>query len=164
MKVTGKVRPCTLWKVPVYCMAAGLVTFFLTLHFGALFFARQELAADGSATIGLDPIRAAIFHAVLFLLVLLLGGFLVCRSMTKREVICSAAILAVLHLVVVLVQLFLPSAQLQSSLVLAALGNWFGDAYSLLYAIVPSHLPAALLSCLCPFLFVPFGRKASAPK
>ena len=69
-----KVRIQTLWKVPVYCAVASWISFYLTVYLGGFFFTVKTVGADGITQVSADPIRSAIFHAALFLIVLLVGG------------------------------------------------------------------------------------------
>ena len=86
------IRPQTLWRVPVFCAVASAVSFFLTVYLGRFFFVVETTGADGVPVISADPLRSALFNGVLFVLVLLAGGLLVFRSMTRREIAASAAI------------------------------------------------------------------------
>ena len=86
------IRPQTLWRVPVFCAVASAVSFFLTVYLGRFFFVVETTGADGVPVISADPLRSALFNGVLFVLVLLAGGLLAFRSMTRREIAVSAAI------------------------------------------------------------------------
>ena len=69
------------WKIPAYCAAAGIVTFWLTVMIGGRFVAVTGVGADGIPTISVDPLRSAVFNGVLFIAVLLLGGLWFLKGM-----------------------------------------------------------------------------------
>ena len=153
-------RPQTLWRVPVFCAAASAVSFYLTVYLGRFFFVVETTGADGSTVISADPLRSALFNGVLFVLVLLAGGLLAFRSMTRREIAASAAIFAGIDLVLCLIQLLAPDLLLSLLVPVALIQNWTATPTSALYQLT-GHLPvSALAACLSPFLFVPFGKRS----
>ena len=83
--------PRSWWRIPAYCAAAGIVTFWLTVMIGGRFVAVTGVGSDGIPTISVDPVRSALFNGVLFVAVLLLGGLWFLKGMTKREIAISAA-------------------------------------------------------------------------
>ena len=94
------------------------------------------------------------------MLVLLAGGLLVFRSMTRREIAVSAAIFAGIDLVLCLIQLLAPDLLLPLLFPVALIQNWTAAPTSALYHLT-GHLPvSALVACLAPFLFVPFGKRS----
>ena len=154
-----KLRMQTLWKVPVFCAISGWISFYITVYLGGFFFTVQTMDADGVIHLSADPVRSAIFHGVLFLLVLLIGGILVFRSMTKAEVAVSAGIASGIYLLIVLAQLYLPNFPLSLSIKLAYIQNWTGILSSFLLKLTDNLTVAAILSSFGPLLFIPFGRK-----
>ena len=57
------------------------------VYLGRFFFVVQDMGPDGVIQISADPIRSAIFHGVLFLVVLFVGGLWAFRNMTKTEIV-----------------------------------------------------------------------------
>ena len=100
-----KMRLRTLWRVPVYCLIASWISFYATVYLARFFFVVKSVGADGVTNVSADPVRSTIFHAVLFLAVLLIGGLWAFRSMTRAEIAVSAAIMTAVYLSVVLFQL-----------------------------------------------------------
>ena len=100
------VRVNTLWRVPVFYLCASWISFYLTVYLGFLYLVKTT-GADGVTEVSVDPIRSTIFDLVLLLAVLLLGGLWAFRSMTRREIAASAALLILPMLAIVLTQLFL---------------------------------------------------------
>ena len=154
------IRPQTLWRVPVFCAVASAVSFFLTVYLGRFFFVVETTGADGVPVISADPLRSALFNGVLFVLVLLAGGLLVFRSMTRREIAASAALFAGIDLVLCLLQLLAPDLRSPLLVPVALIQNWTAVPTSALYHLT-GHLPvSALVACFSPFLFVPFGKRS----
>ena len=152
-----KLRPRTLWRVPVFCIIASWLSYYITIYGGFLYVVRTT-GADGAVEVSVDPLRSTIFQGVLFLAILLLGGLWAFRSMTKLEIAASAALISALYLVVILLQLYLPGFPPALSVWLAPFQNWKGILSSLLLRFINFHLALAA-SAFAPFLFVPFGRR-----
>ncbi len=153
-----KIRPHTLWRVPVYCLLSGVVTFLLTAYFGGLFFGVQTSGPDGAILLSIDPVRSALFNGVLFLTVLMIGGFVILRSMTKAEIALSAAIAIGFYLSITLLQILLPNFPLSVSVALAYVQNWSGILSSFLVRLTGQLYLSAILACFAPALFIPFGK------
>ena len=80
-----------------------------------------------------DPLRSALLNGALFVLVLLAGGLLVFRSMTRREIAVSAAIFAGIDLVLCLIQLLAPDLLLPLLFPVTLIQNWTAAPTSALY-------------------------------
>lgn len=154
-----KIPVKTLWKVPVYCAAASWVSFYATVYLGGAFFTVKTVGADGIVQVSADPVRSALFHAGLFLVVLLAGGLWALRSMSKGEIAVSAAIASGIYLLMVLVQLYIPGFPFAVSVKLAYIQNWTGTASSFLLKLTDNLTVSAILSSFAPLLFIPFGRR-----
>ena len=154
-----KVRKQTLWRVPVYCLIASWLSFYVTVYLGRFFFVVTTVGEDGVVVGSIDQVRSGIFNGVLFLIVLLLGGLWAFRSMTRAEIAVSAGIMTVLYLILVGLQLALP--QFPTSLIfpVATIQHWSGALTSLLLKVTGQLSVSAILACLAPLLFIPFGRK-----
>lgn len=152
-----KLRPRTLWRVPVFCIIASWLSYYITIYGGFLYVVRTT-GADGAVEVSVDPLRSTLFQGVLFLAILLLGGLWAFRSMTKLEIAASAALISAVYLVVILLQLYLPGFPPALSVWLAPFQNWKGILSSLLLRFMNFHL-ALVASAFAPFLFVPFGRR-----
>lgn len=152
-----KLRPRTLWRVPVFCIIASWLSYYITIYGGFLYVVRTT-GADGAVEVSVDPLRSTLFQGVLFLAILLLGGLWAFRSMTKLEIAASAALISAVYLVVILLKLYLPGFPPALSVWLAPFQNWKGILSSLLLRFMNFHLALAA-SAFAPFLFVPFGRR-----
>lgn len=153
------VRIRTLWKVPVYCVVASWISFYLTVYLGGFFFTVKTVGADGVTQVSADPIRSAIFNMALFLIVLLIGGLWAFRSMSKAEIAVSSAIASGIFLLIVLAQLYIPSFPISLSIRLAYIQNWTGTVSSLLWKLTDNLTVSVILSSFSPMLFILFGRK-----
>lgn len=156
------VRIKTLWKVPVYCAVSSWISFYITVYLGGFFFTVKTVGADGVTQVSVDPVRSLIFNIVLFLVVLLVGGLWVLRSMTKKEIAVSAGIASAIYLLIVLAQLYVPDFAISFLLALAYVQNWKGIISSCLIRLTDNVTLSAILSCFAPMLFVFFGKKSNA--
>ena len=153
------VRIRTLWKVPVYCVVASWISFYLTVYLGGFFFTVKTVGADGVTQVSADPIRSAIFNMALFLIVLLIGGLWAFRSMSKAEIAVSSAIASGIFPLIVLAQLYIPSFPMSLSMRLAYIQNWTGTVSSFLLKLTDNLTVSVILSSFSPMLFILFGRK-----
>ena len=153
------VRIRTLWKVPVYCVVASWISFYLTVYLGGFFFTVKTVGADGVTQVSADPIRSAIFNMALFLIVLLIGGLWAFCSMSKAEIAVSSAIASGIFLLIVLAQLYIPSFPISLSIRLAYIQNWTGTVSSFLLKLTDNLTVSVILSSFSPMLFILFGRK-----
>ena len=156
-----KLRPGTLWRVPVYCTVASLIVWYLTIYLGAHFFVVTAPGADGIPQISLDPLRSDLFDGAMFLIVFLLGGLWAFRSMTRAEIAVSAAILSAIYFVVVLGELYLSSFPPSFSIRFAMFTTWKSFVSSIIFRLIDQPALAALIPQLSPFLFVLFGRRSA---
>ena len=154
-----KVRARTLWKVPVYCLLASWVSYYITVYIGGFFFTVQSVGADGVTQISVDPVRSGIFSAVLFMAVLLVCGLWAFRKMTKPEVAISAAIASAIYLILALAQLLIPGFPLAMSMMLAYIQTWTRTVSAGLLKLTDHFALSVILASFTPLLFIPFGRK-----
>ena len=152
-----KLRPGTLWRVPVFCIIASWLSYYITIYGGFLYVVRTT-GADGAVEVSVDPLRSTLFQGVLFLAILLLGGTVGLPVYDKAGDCASAALISAVYLVVLLLQLYLPGFPPALSVWLAPFQNWKGILSSLLLRFMNFHLALAA-SAFAPFLFVPFGRR-----
>ncbi len=153
-----KIRSNTLWRVPVFCAVASLVSFMVTVYLGGFFFGSQTVRPDGVIELSINPLRSAIFNVALFVGILLIGGFWFRRCMTRKEIAVSAAIASLIYLAIVLTQICWPDFPLSASIVLAYFQNWTSEVSSLLFRLTNNVNLSAILACFCPMLFVFFGK------
>ena len=152
------IRARTLWRVPVFCIVASWISYYLTVYLGGFFFAVQTTRADGVIEVSADPLRSVLFSGALFLIVLFAGGLWFFRSMTKKEIAVSAAITSALYLALTLAQMAVPGLSLSLSMILIKIQNWTGTMGNFLYRLTKHLTLSTLLANLSPLLFIPFGK------
>ena len=151
------IRRRTLWRVPVFCLISSYVSFYVTAYLGSAFFVVQTVGADGVTNVSADPVRSAIFDAMLFLIVLALGGLWAFRSMTRVEIAASAGIISVVYLAVVVLALAVPTVPIPF---VVQMGMLFNGAVSSWLLRLTDHVAfSTIAACFAPLLFIPFGRK-----
>lgn len=130
----------------------------MTVYLGSAFFVVRTVGADGGANVSADPVRSAIFDAVLFLIVLALGGLWAFRSMTRAEIAASAGIISTVYLAVTVLALAVPTFPVPF---VVQMGMLFNGAVSSWLLRLTDHLAfSTIAACFAPLLFIPFGRKA----
>lgn len=155
-----KIRPNTLWRVPVFCLVASWLNFHLTIRMG-WFYIVKTTGPDGATNVSSDPVRSILFDAALFLLVLFIGGLWFSLSMTRAEIAASASIIVAFYLIVTVLELILyPNFPVALGLILAKSFEWTGKISSNLYQVTHQLEISTIISCFAPFLFVLFGRKS----
>lgn len=151
------IRKNVLWKVPLFCFAAGLVAF----RAAVFLISRFAIVTLPDGVITSDNTRVDLIYALILLATLLVGGLAFFRNMTRREIFLSAAILVAFDLGLTAVQLIFDLTTGPGAvpfLYLSQLFEWRMLIPQLLYRISDSHWLIAVVSALTPFLFVPFGR------
>lgn len=150
-----KPRISQLWKVPVFCAAAGYLGLYLLVYaYSAL---AVTVHPDGTATI--NDLVANLLMAALFLITLAIGYFLF-RKLTKVEILLSAGITSLVLLILQCIQLFFTGSTLDLKLgmLLVYLTEWSRIISQLCYLITKNAWVGAFVVCLAPFVFVPFGK------
>lgn len=144
------------WKVPLYCIVASWIAFELEVRF----LGRWALITLPDGTITSDNTRWMVMSAVVFLAVVLIGGFLFFRKMTRKEIFYSSSVLVVLNLVLgILTYLTQKTFPL-----LAMLWSELGEGDSVFSQIfvqlgLNEWLSAIMVWVLPPYIFVLFGKK-----
>ena len=150
-----KPRISQLWKVPVFCVAAGYLGFYLSVYaYSAL---AITVRPDGTATF--NDLVGNLLLAALFLITLAIGYFLF-RKLTKVEILLSAGITSLIMLILQLIQLFFNGSafDLKFGMILVYLTQWSSIISQLCYLIRKNAWVGAFVVCLAPFVFVPFGK------
>ena len=81
-----KMRRRTLWRVPVYCVIASILSYYLTFVLSFLYIDTDvSVNAEGAIETMINPVRSAVLEGALFLAVLMVGGFCFFQSMTKKS-------------------------------------------------------------------------------
>lgn len=145
------VRIGQLWKVPVFCIAAGYISFyayvFLVSRFGI------TVLPDGSYTA--NQVVSTIFSFLLFGATLFGGNWLF-RSMTRKEVFISATILVVIHLALQTLQLLSSNYDFtfRIGIYMTYANEWCRIISQLLHSMTNNVWIGAFAVCFAPYLFV----------
>jgi len=157
-EVTMNIRKHTLWRVPAYCIAAGLIWFRLMVSVLVPFIRATWPDSSAEEELGMELILYGVIFAVTLFI-----GWLLFRRMTKREIFWSAAILVGSYLAVFLLNRVFQSSFKPLLMVLMFLTESWGWATFistfLHWALNGSSI---LVPALAPFLFVLFGVSDSA--
>ena len=146
------------WKVPIYCMVAGWISFRLKVHIGPSF-AISKLP-DG--TVSVDNTRWMVMSGIIFLVTLIIGGLLLYRRMKKKEIFCSASVMVIFNVVGGLIAYFFQRTSLGSSFSVfySEINDWSGFVSQLVYNIGLNQWIGAMIVWIVPYLFVLFGKKS----
>lgn len=159
------VRKNTLWRVPLYGIVAGIVSYYLVVYVLGRFMI--VTLADGTVTI--DDTRSLILYGAIFVAAVLIGGVFFFRKMTKLEIFLSATILVAIQMAITLLERIIFGG--------TGISGTAGVVFMYLYRIstwssIVSQLVirgsenlmdliwvGAFVENLAPYLFVLFGRK-----
>ena len=152
-----RIRKSTLWRVPVYCVLAGIAAYFLVVLLAGPFLA--VTLPDGAITVDLN--RQYILYGAIFVLALLLGGLVFLRHMTRLERFASASIVVAFGLLVTVIQGAFqlttgPSAVLFAYT--ARVFEWCGIVPQLLMKLGLGPWLCSIAEAFVPYLFILFGQ------
>lgn len=156
------IRLSTLWKVPVYCIVTGFLAFNAAIYLISHFAIIQQ---DGE--ISSDPAKVLIIYGLIFAVTLFIGGFVLFRSLTRKEIFISASIVVVFGLVMHLIQWKFNLTTGSSAIFfiyVSRIFEWCRIVPQLLFNIIKNSLICNFIGCLTPYLFIMFGKKAISAK
>ncbi len=151
-----KVRIGQLWKVPVFCLAAGYISFyvyvFLVSRFGV------KTLSDGSYTA--NQIVTTTVSFLLFAATLFVGSRLF-RGMTRKEIFLSATVPVVFHLIVQTMQLLSSNYDFTFSIgiYMTYANEWCRIISQFFHALTKNIWIGAFVICFAPYLFVLLKKK-----
>ena len=148
------IRTRTLWRVPLYCTAAG----FLCYHASAFLTGRFAVVVQPDSAYGVDPVRSLVISAILMAFTVVIGAKAVFSGMTRRELFCSASLWVGIGLILSALQLSLGST-LPAFLRLGFLQEWSRPLSQLVDLLTGTFWPGFVLQLLAPYLFVLFGQR-----
>lgn len=152
------IRKKNLWKVPVFCVIAGNLMFYISIY--ALTYFAIERLPDG--TVSFNRTREWMIYCLQYLVPLLFGGLVCFRGMTRREVFCSASLVVIYGAVILVLQ---GVFQLTSGtagiwmLYLFRPFQWCTVIAQTASGIIPSLWLSGFLQVLSVYAFVLFGKK-----
>ena len=154
-----KIRKQTLWRIPLYYLVASWIGFYVLVFLFSSFCVVKSVGADGLINVNINPILRTIVSITVLLAVFFLGGFWLCRKMTRREIALSAGILSVFYFVWVLSEFLAPGWDASISMAYAFM-SLNAEVSSLLCALTGQSQLSSLIGCFAPMLFVLFGKKS----
>lgn len=144
------------WKVPLYCIVIGYISFWIMVGpYGRL---AHKTLPDG--TITSDNNLWMLLSGILFVAVLLLGGLLFFRKMTRKELLYSATVMFVLNAIMGIVSYVLPFSSITFFFV--EIAEWYSVIPQLFYKLGGTSAIAwigSVVGWASVYLFVPFGKK-----
>ena len=141
------------WKVTLYCVVASVIAFELEVRFLLNF----AIVTTEEGYVTSDPTRELIVYGAVFVAIVLIGGLVFFRRMTRREIAMSACVLAVINVVS---GLLVNGASGTVAVIYTHLSEWDGFLAVLFYRLgLGTWLSALIQWLLTPFIFVPFGRR-----
>lgn len=156
-----KIRKETLWRIPLYYLLSSWISFHLLVRLYS-FCIIKTVDTDGVTNVSVNPVASTLVEIVVLLGVLLIGGFWLCRTMTRREVAVSAGILSVVYFLWVLSEILFPGWDTSTLGVMVM--NLNAVITGLLYRLTGQFELSALIGCFTPMLFVLFARKSISGK
>ena len=151
------IRKNTLFTVPLYCVAAGLICFFIIVY-GV---GRFAVVTQPDGSLASDEGRVLLLYGLVLAASLAVGGPLLFSRLTKKEIAVSATVMVVFRLVTLLLEALLsPTGSLAVTFsYLAMPGEWYTFIPLLLYRLTGSFLLSAVLGAFTPYIFILFGKK-----
>ena len=144
------------WKVPLYCVVASWICFQLEVRL----LGRWATVTLPDGSISSDNTRWMIMSAVLFLAIVCIGGFLFFRKMTRKEIFCSASVLAALNVVLGIVTHLTQHTFTYFTMLWCELTEWDSVFSQLLFQLgLNEWLSAVMIWVLPPYMFLLFGKK-----
>lgn len=153
-----------LWKVPLYCIIAGRVSFYLIAYVFKDFIIRTY--PDGS--IAHNNTGLFMVYGGVFVVTVLIGGMIFFRKMTRKEIFFSATIIVVFQMIISLMQLLMGGSVGLARLLginpmsLSRLYDWSGVVYQIILKMRVNAWLAIFIQSLMPYLFIVFGQRSSS--
>ena len=142
------------WKVPLYSAVAGFASYWFMLGVvGRFAYVRLP---DG--TVSSNDTLWMIASGAVLAVVLLLGGLLFFRRMTRKEIAYSATVMVLINVVMALLSPLVGGVGMLS----VYTREWYAFVVDVLSALGVGGRLATVISWAAVYLFVPFGKKDAA--
>lgn len=153
------IRKNTFWKVPLYCIVAGILVYILCVYY----LLQLAIVKHPDGVITTDNTRVLIIYGALFLGTLLIGGLVFFRGMTRKEIFFSASILVIYGVILIFIQEAFnlttgPVAFLM--MILFRPFEWSSFVVQIFFRLSNNLWIGVVLQVLAPYLFVLFGKKS----
>ena len=147
-----------LWRVPIYLIIAGLITFRLNIFL----FSKFAVSKLPDGTIVSNETAVTVIYWLVLIGTLFIGGIAFFRNMTRKEIFLSSSIIVVLDIIILFAQW---AMQINSGsmavlfMYFAEINEWSMAIPLLLMKVVDNLWICSFVGCLAPYLFIPFGKK-----
>jgi hypothetical protein len=149
------------WKVPLYCIVASWICFQLEVRL----LGRWAIVTLPDGSISADNTRWMIMSAVLFFIIVCIGGFLFFRKMTRKEIFCSASVLVVLNIVLGIFTHVMQRRFIDFTMLWSELTEWDGIFSQILLQLgLNDWISAVMIWVFPPYIFLLFGKKEANTK
>lgn len=148
-----EIVPRVWWKVPLYSMLSGYAAYWFML--GVIGPIAYKKLPDG--TVSSNDALWMLASGAVFVAVVLIGGLLFFRRMTRRELLCSATVMFFLDVALAILSLVLPQSGVP--LLRVYTREWYGFVTGLLSRLGLNNWIGAVIGWSCVYLLVLFGKK-----
>ena len=141
------------WKVPLYCAVAGWVSFQLMVHI----LGKLAIVTLPDGTVTSNNTTWMLLSGCVFLVAILVGGFVFFRKMTRQDVFKSATVMVILNAIMGII------ANIQAQaypMIWVYVSEWSSFLSQFLFRLHVNEWVSALVVWSAPLLFVPFGKKS----
>ena len=144
------------WKIPLYCIVTSWICFQLEIRL----LGRWAIITLPDGSISSDNTRWMIICAILFIVVVCIGGFLFFHKMTHKEIFLSASILAVLNIVLGVFTYLTQRTFPAFTMLWSELTEWDSVFSQILFRLgLNEWLSAVIIWVLPPYVFLLFGKE-----
>lgn len=141
------------WKIPLYSVIAGFVSWWLMVSYiGRLAIVKLP---DGAITS--NQTVWSLLSGGVFIIVLLIGGLIFFRKMTKKELLCSATVMFIFHIIMTSFSFLFPLSSI--TMFFLEIREWYSIVTWLIAMAGLNNWLGVVISGACVYLFVLFGKK-----
>lgn len=141
------------WKIPLYSVITGFVSWWLMVSYiGRLAIVKLP---DGAITS--NQTVWSLLSGGVFIIVLLIGGLIFFRKMTKKELLCSATVMFIFHIIMTSFSFLFPLSSI--TMFFLEIREWYSIVTWLIAMAGLNNWLGVVISGACVYLFVLFGKK-----
>lgn len=141
------------WKIPLYSVIAGFVSWWLMVSY----IGRLAIVKLPDGTITSNQTVWSLLSGGVFIIVLLIGGLIFFRKMTKKELLCSATVMFIFHIIMTSFSFLFPLSSI--TMFFLEIREWYSIVTWLIAMAGLNNWLGVVISGACVYLFVLFGKK-----
>ena len=141
------------WKIPLYSVIAGFVSWWLMVSY----IGRLAIVKLPGGTITSNQTVWSLLSGGVFIIVLLIGGLIFFRKMTKKELLCSATVMLIFHIIMTSFSFLFPLSSI--TMFFLEIREWYSIVTWLIAMAGLNNWLGVVISGACVYLFVLFGKK-----